>query len=264
MKHEAKVGQNPKGVDLCRREMLIGAGALMAGAALSQLSMVVPAVAAKTAGGGEVWPWPYEKIDPARAGETAYQAWYEVFCSQAVTLGLFQQLRETVGEPWTSFPIGSLRFGMGGMLGWGLTCGAPVASALVIGLVTPGETATPMVRELLQWYAETPLPVYAATNPRFSGEIPRTTAQNPLCHQSVGRWMKAADRPFGSDERRHRCASVTASVAYRTAELLNDWKDGKYVAPKSVWDGAAAMGLPSQQNCMSCHGDSVPTPPRGI
>ena len=262
MEQDAKSSRKSQGVDLSRREMLIGAGALVAGMAASQLGVVAQANAAKVSGGGEVWPWPYVKIDPARAAATAYHAWYDVFCSQAVTSGIFEQLREEVGEPWTSFPIGSLRFGMGGMLGWGLTCGAPVAGSLVIGLVAPAEVALPMVRDLLGWYANTPMPVFTPQNGRYQGEIPRTVAKSPVCHQSVGRWMKAADRPFGSDERRHRCASVTASVAYRTAEMLNDWKDGKYVVPKDVWDGAAAMGLPSQQNCMSCHTGSVPSPPR--
>lgn len=260
-KQEAKAVKNTGVVDLSRREMLIGAGTLMAGAAVSQLGLVTPAQAARTNGSGEIWPWPYEKVDPAQVGETAYHAWYEVFCSQAVTTGLFEQLRKNVGEPWTNFPIESISFGAGGMLGWGLTCGAPVAGALVIGLAVPKEYSNAMIHDLLQFYADTPMPVYSPVNSKFNGEIPKSVAKSPICHQSVGRWMKTADRSFGSDERKHRCASVTASVAYRTAELLNDWKDGKY-KPDTAWSGPGTVGLPAQQNCMSCHGSDIPTAPR--
>jgi hypothetical protein len=260
-KQETRISTNSKGVDLSRREMLIGAGALMAGAAISQLGLVNSAMAAKVSSGAEGWPWPYEKVDPAQAGETAYHHWYKVFCSQAVTTGLFEQLRESVGEPWTNFPIESISFGAGGMLGWGLTCGAPVAGALVIGLAVPKEYSNAMIHDLLQWYSNTPMPVYVAQKPNYQGEIPKTVAESPLCHLSVGKWMKEADRGFGSDERRHRCASVTASVAYRTAELLNEWKDGTY-KPGSAWNGPGTVGLPAQQNCMSCHGSDIPTAPR--
>jgi hypothetical protein len=245
---------------LSRREIIAGVGAMAVGAAFAQLGGIVSKADAR-GGTAEKWPWPYEKLDPDRVGETSYHAWYEVFCSQAVATGIFEQLREKVGEPWASFPIGSLRFGMGGMLGWGLTCGAPVAGSLIIGLTAPSELVNPMINDLLQWYSETPIPVYMPKSPRFKGEIPKTTAGNPLCHVSVGKWMKAANRSFPSDERRHRCARLTASVAVRTAEILNAWKDGKY-AKRDTWAAVASVGIPAQQDCMSCHGANIPTAPR--
>lgn len=245
-------------VDVPRRNLLIGGGALAAGMLLTKAAGMLGTAEANAP--GKAWPWPYEKVDPDRAAESAYHNWYQVFCSQAVTLSLMEQLREKVGEPWTSFPIEAIRFGMGGMLGWGLTCGAPLASALVIGLAIPKEVNAPMIHDLLQWYTDTSLPIYMAKKPNFQGQIPKTVAESPLCHLSVGKWMKEANRAFGSDERKHRCAGITASVAYRTAELMNQWKDGKYT-PGKTWNGPAAVGLPAQENCMGCHGSNIPSPP---
>lgn len=241
-----------------RRQLVIGGGALAAGMLLSRAGGLLSTAEANTA--TKAWPWPYEKVDPAKAAEIAYHHWYQVFCSQATLLGLMEQLRERAGEPWVSFPIDAIRFGMGGMGGWGLTCGAPLAGALVVGLATPKEVSGPMINDLLQWYSDTSLPTYEAKKPKFQGQIPKTVAESPLCHLSVGKWMKAANRAIGSDERKHRCASVSASVAYRTAELLNQWKDGKYT-PGNIWNGAVEVGIPAQQNCVSCHAGNVPTPP---
>ncbi len=242
---------------LSRRELIVGAGIIGAGALIARLGGTISTAEAKA----ESEKWPYEKLDPKRVAETAYQAWFDVFCAQATATGLFEQLREKVGEPWKSFPIGSLKFGMGGMLGWGLTCGSPVAASLVIGLAAPPDLVNPMIHDLLQWYTETPMPVYVPKEPRFKGEIIKTTSESPLCHLSVGKWMKAANAPFGSEPRRDRCARLSASVAYKTAEMLNAWKDGKY-AKRDTWNGPSAVGIPAQQNCTDCHGSNIPTAPK--
>jgi len=247
-----------------RRELVAGAGKIALGAGVIALaSSGGMNLLSKAEAKGAPGPWSYKKIDPERVGEAAYQAWFEVFCSQAVAAGLFEQLREEVGEPWTSFPLGSLKFGMGGMLGWGVTCGAPVASSIVIGLAASPEVVNPMIHDLLQWYTETELPIYVPKKPRFRGEIIKTTAENPLCHVSVGRWMKAADRSFPSDERRDRCARLSADVAMKTAMMLNAWKDGKYARRDDTWNAIRSVRMPAQQNCTSCHGVNIPpTPPR--
>lgn len=119
-----------------------------------------------------------------------------------------------------------------------------------------------MIRDLLQWYSETALPTYAPKNPRANKEkIVQTVSNSPLCHVSVGKWMKTANHAFSDIERRDRCARLSASVAYRTVELLNSWKDGTY-ALKDRWNAPAAVGIPAQQNCNECHGSNIPTPPK--
>lgn len=246
-------------IGLSRREIIVGAGVLGAGALFAKLGNFVSTAEAKS---GTSEKWPYEKLDLERVAETAYNAWFEVFCAQATAGALFEQLREKVGEPWKSFPLSSLKFGMGGMLGWGLTCGSPVAASLVIGLAAPADLVNPMIHDILQWYSETALPVYVPKNPKANKDkIIQTVSNSPLCHLSVGKWMKAANHAFGDIERRDRCARVSASVAYKTAEILNAWKDGKY-AKRDTWSAVASVGLPAQQNCTDCHGSNIPTPPK--
>jgi hypothetical protein len=85
-----------KSKDLSRRGCLVGAGMLGAGALLAKLGDFVSTAEAK---GGASEKWHYEKLDMERVGETAYHAWFEVFCSQGVATGIFEQLREKAGEP---------------------------------------------------------------------------------------------------------------------------------------------------------------------
>jgi hypothetical protein len=95
--------------------------------------------------------------------------------------------------------------------------------------------------------------------PKIAAEIPRTVAESPLCHVSVGKWMKAANKELNSPERRDRCARVTASMAAQTVTLLNVWKDGKYKTRGVV--PAKQYGIQAQHDCFSCHGKDVPSPP---
>lgn len=76
---------------------------------------------------------------------------------------------------------------------------------------------------------------------------------------SVGRWMKAPNKELKSPERRHRCASVTASVAYHLVELLNAWHDKKYETKGEV--PADDLSIQTQYNCGDCHGANIPSPP---
>ncbi|MFO7606241.1 MAG: chain A iron centre cytochrome C protein, partial [Desulfurivibrionaceae bacterium] len=109
---------------LVRRKLMVGAGALAAGATLSQFSGLLKPAAA-TGGKTEKWPWPYKKLDPAETAEIAYNEWYRVFCGAAVINSVFSQLREKVGEPYVSFPSDAFVFLEGGQVGWGTVCGSP-------------------------------------------------------------------------------------------------------------------------------------------
>ena len=86
----------------------------------------------------------------------------------------------------------------------------------------------------------------------------KTVSNSPLCHISVGKWMKVEGKPLGSPERKDRCARLAASVAFKVATMLNDWHDGKY---KIAYDGKqSACGITSQNNCTDCHGTDIPAP----
>ena len=256
---------------MTRRSLLINAGKCAVGiAGITALASAVPGLASRAeAVGGttEKWPWPYVKLDPDKTAEIAYNEWYRVFCGGAVISSVFSQLREKVGEPYKSFPVDAFVFLEGGTAGWGTICGskagANIVSNVIIGPRIAGpdcENGAQIGSEIMDWYANTALPVYVPKEPKQKTKIVQTTSQSPLCHISVGKWMKAAGYPFVSPERKDRCARVSASVAYQLVQRLNAWKEGKYES-KASWAPVRDMGITAQQNCTECHGSNVPSAP---
>jgi len=153
------------------------------------------------------------------------------------------------------------------MVGWGTVCGSIAGANMVANLIIGPRIAGSdlghhMGSEIMEWYANADLPIYVPKNPKVPTEkIPRTTSNSPLCHISVGKWMKAANKGIKSPERKDRCARVTASVAYHMVTLLNAWKDGKY-EPKGSWAAVKSVGITGQFNCNECHGTNIPTAPK--
>jgi hypothetical protein len=256
-----------------RRSFLVNAGkSAVAVAGLTAVASTIPRFlsAAEAAGAStEKWPWPYVKLDPEKTAEIAYREWYRVFCGAAVISSVFGQLREKVGGPYTSFPIDAFVFLEGGTAGWGTICGsnagANVVSNVIIGPRIAGpdcENGALIGSEMLQWYSETPLPAYRPATPKQKTKIIQTTSGSPLCHVSVGKWMKASGYALASPERKDRCARVAASVAYKLVRDLNAWKDGAYVS-KADWAPARDLGITAQENCAECHGTNIPSPPAG-
>ena len=151
-------------------------------------------------------------------------------------------------------------------MGWGTICGSPAGANIVANLIIGPRTAGAdeghqIASDIMQWYSETALPTFTPQNPKITTAIMTTTSESPLCHISVGKWMKAANQPLKSAERKDRCARVAASTAYHLVELLNDWKDGKYES-KSTFSCAKENGITGQFNCSECHGDNVPEAPQ--
>ena len=252
-----------KGVS--RRQMLIASGAVAAGAALAQFGGLLKSAEA-SGGSTEKWPWPYEKLDPTVTAEICYNEWYRVFCGCAVINSVFSQLREKVGEPYKSFPADAFVFLEGGQMGWGTICGSPaganIVANLIIGPRIAGSSAGhEIAANTMQWYSEAKMPLFTPQTPKQPTPIITTVSDSPLCHLSVGKWMKASGFALASPERKDRCARVAASTAYHLVELLNEWKDGKYVT-KGDFSCAKEFGITGQYNCNDCHGDKVPEAPQ--
>jgi hypothetical protein len=259
--------KKPFNEKLSRRGLLKGAAGAAGIVALASGGLSLFSKAEAKGGPTEKWPWPYVKLDPGKTAELAYNEWYRVFCGAAVISSVFSQLRKKVGEPYTSFPVDAYVFLEGGMVGWGTICGsnagANIVSNMIIGPRIAGpecENGAAIGADALQWYSETALPSYTPKEPRVKAAIIQTTSDSPLCHVSVGKWMKASGYALGSPERRDRCARVTASVAYHLVQDLNAWKDGTY-KPKATWKAVSNVGITAQQNCTECHGANVPSAP---
>ncbi|OAG28128.1 C-GCAxxG-C-C family protein [Thermodesulfatator autotrophicus] len=246
-----------------RRDLLKGTGALLLG--LTAGKLLLPESSAQAKAITEKWPWPYEKLDPVETAELAYRGWYKLFCGGSVVCSIFSQLRKKVGGPYNLIPIEAFIFAEGGVAGWGTICGSLLGANVVTNFILGPRIAGThlgalMGSEIMEWYCEAAMPVYVPKNPKVDPKkIPHTVSDSPLCHISVGKWMKKANKSLKSPERRDRCARVTASVAYHLVVLLNKWKDGKYEPDAEFPSGE--YGIPAQHNCEACHGDDVPEAP---
>ncbi|BAU22876.1 chain A iron Centre cytochrome C protein [Caldimicrobium thiodismutans] len=253
--------------DVSRRDFLIGSGLFSAGLLLSKAFQIDLVTSAEAKMKTQKWPWPYEKLDPEKTAEIAYNEWYRVFCGAAVISSIFSQLAEKIGEPYASFPVDAFIIQEGGLAGWGTLCGsingaAVVANCICGPRISGSEVGHIISTNLLDWYSNTDLPTYKPKNPKANKErIVQTMSGSPLCHISVGKWMKASGFALASPERKDRCARVAASVAYQLTMMLNAWKDGKFHEGVK-WSPAGTFGITAQQNCGECHGSNIPEAPK--
>lgn len=191
------------------------------------------------------FPWPYKKVDPVKAAERAYQAYYNGGCMYGAFEGIVGELRELVGAPYAGFPAAMTKYGAAGVSGWGTLCGTLNGAAAAIYLIHEGKTGNPIINELYAWYGAEALPNYKPSTPKFD-KIEASVAESQLCHVSVTRWCEKSGFKALSPERAERCAWLTASVTKYTVELLNKQADNSF---------AVVHALPaSVQECLSCHG----------
>jgi len=246
---------------LSRRDIILGTGKLAVGAAgiavvsAGGLNLLSKADAKETP-----LPWPYKKLDPDEVAEITYHNWYKLLCGAAVISGIFTPLKKKIGEPYTSFPLDSFIWMHGGVVGWGTMCGTQMGAAVAANLIAgPGvyKNGEKIANEVIQWYTDTDLPIYVPKKPKITANIPKSKSGSPLCHVSVNKWMKAADKGFWTPERKDRCARLSASVAAHTVKLLNEyWENGKVESDLKL--PAMIYNTTAQHNCSDCHGTKVP------
>jgi hypothetical protein len=206
-------------------------------------------------------PWPYEKFTAAdikKAQDTAHDNWFTGFCTYAVLSGIVSVLREKVGSPYTEFPIQAFNFAHGGTAGWGATCGTLIGAGIAASLVTGPSTGEEIANEVIQFYSDTELPIFQPSDPK--AQIKSVSRSNtPVCHISVGKWMTKEGVGFLSAEQMERCGRLSADVAGKTIEFLNNYADSKFAVTEKA--PAFSKGMPAQNNCTDCHGDTVPAIP---
>lgn len=238
-----------------RRGLLSGAGKIAAGVAGITLASaggmsLISKAHARTA----KFPWGYKKIDPVRAGEIAYKNYHEKFCCYGVASGILIPLQEDIGEPFTLFPLEATIWGHGGAIGWGTLCGTLNGAGTALALIA-GKEGEKILNDVITWYTKTNFPIYTPSNPK--ADIKTTSKSNsPLCHISVGKWLKKEGVDFFSSQLRERCGRLTADIAMKTVELLNDWDDGNY--KQKLRSQVEKHKMPTGNRCQSCHGKKVP------
>jgi hypothetical protein len=193
-------------------------------------------------------PYPYVKLDPERVAQRAYNYYHKGHCAYAVFAAILDELKEKVGEPYTYIPSELYVYGKGGIVGWGTVCGALNGACGIITLTC--KDYGKLIDTLFSWYEKTELPTFV---PKGKVAYPKSVSNSPLCHVSVMKWCKAATNHFGrhiaynSKERSERCARLSASVARKTVELLNEYHEGRFVPVKVKGFQKTKM------DCMECH-----------
>ena len=190
--------------------------------------------------------WNYTHLDPDSTAGEAYRLFADGGCMYGVFGAVVTELASKLGEPYRSFPLHMMRYGKGGVGGWGSLCGTLNGGAAVIGLVEPAmKRQAQLVAELFSWYETTLLPAYQPKPQNDTLAVPQSVSGAVLCHVSVHRWCEASGCEVESDGMKERCRRLTADVAAKTAELLNQGCQDK--------SNFAGLG-PDVNSCISCHG----------
>ena len=191
--------------------------------------------------------WRYSPLDPAVTAETAYNNYPKGSCMYATFMSVVSQLADKLGEPFASFPVHMMKYGHGGIGGFGNICGALNGAAALIGLlVTEKKIQDSLITGFFRWYEETKLPEFKPQMPVLDFIPPGSSSNSTLCHASTTNWGKASGFSIASDERKERCRRLTGDVAARITIVLNDYTNGTYTT-----NGHANETV---RGCMNCHG----------
>ncbi len=192
-------------------------------------------------------PWPYKPLDPDHVADLAYESYMHHHCMFGVVNSVVRALGEAVGYPYTVFPTEIAIYGKGGVVGWATLCGALNGASMVTYMVLPEKQADQVINEIFAWYQYEPLPNYVPKKPVKSdlNPFPKSVANSPLCHVSVSNWCKKTGYKSFSAERAERCGRLTADVAKKLVEILNDVYAGRFT-PKYSLDQRT-------QSCRGCH-----------
>lgn len=192
--------------------------------------------------------WKYLALNPEELADRAYAMYPNGSCMYSMVGSVMTALAEKVGEPFASFPYGMMRYGHGGIGGWGSVCGVVNGAAAVIALFNQDdeEARNKLIGRFARWYESTPLPTYQPKASQSPMELPPSTAQSILCHVSVSRWCEASGCPAFSKEKSERCRRLTADGARMLAIVLNEAQDRP---EHGLLDISATA-----KDCNSCHG----------
>lgn len=239
--------------DVAGRGVVVDMAKAAAGAAILPVGSVRPALRVGALTTPPPIPWGYRKLDPAKTARIAYENWYKKYCCYAVASAILDQLRDEIGGPYNNLPVEAFAFGQGGMAGWGAMCGTLTGAGLAMSFVA-GKEGEEMVNDLIVWYGNAELPVFRPATPKaIIRQV--NAAGSPLCHISVGKWMKKEEVGLESAERKERCARVAADVAFQAVILLNKWADGDYEMRQD--SRSQAHGIAGRRGCMQCDGSGV-------
>jgi hypothetical protein len=230
---------------LTRREVLGAVGLAAGSCALSSCAMQEKGPF-RNGIAKPVYPWKYAKLDPEKTAQRAYAECLKGHCMYGVFASVMTQLAEKNGEPYRSFPVDMMRYGAGGVAGWGSLCGAVNGSSALVGLFVDDEDEIKkLVNELFLWYQQTELPQYIPQKAGLDIKVPKTVSNSVLCHVSSTKWCKVAGQKAYSNPQKERCRRLSADTAKKTVEVLNAHFASRFTPILKHDDNT--------KGCMSCH-----------
>jgi hypothetical protein len=192
--------------------------------------------------------WMFSQLDPATTADMAYRRFDTGSCMYAVFDSVISQLAEKFGEPYASFPSHMMKYGHGGIGGFGTVCGALNGGAALIGLLVANkQTQDTLIAGLFRWYERGELPLFNPSSPILNFTCPSSVSGSTLCHASITKWGQAAGYRIKSKQRKERCRRLTADVAAQVAETLNEFFESTYTTHGHDDETA--------RTCMTCHGE---------
>jgi hypothetical protein len=192
--------------------------------------------------------WRYSALDPDLTAELAYKDYDNGSCMYATFKSVVSQLAEKYGEPYSSFPLHMMKYGHGGVGGFGTICGALNGASALIGLLVTDKTIQDsLISGILRWYESARLPEYIPKTAIFDFIPPPTISNSTLCHASNTMWAKETGYKVNSKERKERCRRLTCDVTSRVTSILNEYHANNFIA--NINDNE------NVRQCMTCHGD---------
>ncbi|MBN2665234.1 MAG: C_GCAxxG_C_C family protein [Bacteroidales bacterium] len=168
--------------------------------------------------------WKYYTLDPAVTARLSYKYYEGGMCMYSTFRSVISQLADRFGEPYSLFPFHMMKYGHGGVGGYGTICGALNGAAAVIGLFVENKTSQDrLISGLLKWYEETKLPEFKPESPILDFNPPPTVPGSTMCHASVANWVTETGYQAKSDERKERCRRLTSDVVSRVTVVLNEY-----------------------------------------
>jgi hypothetical protein len=191
--------------------------------------------------------WRYAALDPAISMDLAYKKYDTGSCMYAAFISIALQLAEKFGEPYASFPFHMMKYGHGGVGGFGTICGALNGAAALIGLfIADKKIQDSLIADLFRWYENSKLPEYKPEKPTMDFQPPSSVAASTLCHASTTNWGKVSGYEIKTNERKERCRRLTADVAGKITIALNRFNDNAYITGSENQEVV--------ETCMTCHG----------
>jgi hypothetical protein len=218
--------------------------------------------------------WEYVELKPELVAAETYRLWGGNGCMYAIFKAVFEAWQKASGTK-VVFPFHMMRYGHGGVDGWGTLCGALNGAAAAVGLfVLDRQQREKLNGELFSWYENAELPIYEPTDASMdlrlgdpvtnqlkgASKIVASKSQSVLCHISVSQWCAKAEQETYSNERRERCRRLTADVAIKAVEILNNHikhpvHDSKHPVPTAKENAPKTIG---KMKCSVCHGVDSP------